>query len=139
MQALLNDPTTKFDVAMVIPFFGDEVGYYIAQRFNASLVLYFTGQVSVSWVDEAMGQPHNTAYMPTVILPFTSEMNFFQRAINTLGNFVFHRIMRNVYMLGKDYTILKKYFPNEEIPDLIELEKKASLSMSFGHPLIMDG
>ena len=45
MQALLNDPTTKFDVAMVIPFFGDEAGYYIAQRFNASLVLYFTGQV----------------------------------------------------------------------------------------------
>ena len=139
MQALLNDPTTKFDVAMVIPFFGDEAGYYIAQRFNASLVLYFTGQVSVSWVDEAMGQPHHTAYMPTAILPFTSEMNFFQRAINTLGNFVFHRIMRNMYILGKDYTILKKYFPNEEIPDLLELEKKASLSMSFGHPLIMDG
>ena len=124
---------------MVIPFFGDEAGYYIAQRFNASLVLYFTGQVSISWVDEAMGQPHNTAYMPTAILPFISEMNFLQRAANTLGNFIFHRIIRNIYIFGNDYKVLKKHFPNEEIPDLSELEKKASLSMSFGHPLIMDG
>jgi hypothetical protein len=34
---------------------------------------------------------------------------------------------------------LNKYFPDEEIPDLVELEKNASLSLSFSHPLIMDG
>ena len=34
---------------------------------------------------------------------------------------------------------MKKHFPNDEIPDLIELEKNASLSMSFSHPLLMDG
>ena len=139
LKALIDDPETKFDVAMVIPFYGDEVGYYLANRFNASLVLYFTGQVSLSWVDEAMGQPHNTAYLPTALLPYTSEMNFFQRAINTIGNFVFHKILRNIIILGKDRAILQKHFPNEEIPDLVELERTASLSFSFGHPLLMDG
>jgi glucuronosyltransferase len=139
VQALTNNPDTKFDVAMVIPFFGDEAGYYLAHRFNASLVLYFTGQVSLSWVDEAMGQPHNTAYLATAILPFTSEMTFLQRAINTAGNFFFHRILRNIIIFGKDQKILEKHFPDDEIPDLVSLEKRASLSMSFGHPLLMDG
>lgn len=139
MQALMNNPETKFDVAMVIPFFGNEAGYYLAHKFNASLVLYFTGQVSLGWVDEAVGQPHNPAYLPTAILPFTSEMNFLQRAINTFGNFAFHKVLRNYYMIGSDRAILQKHFPDEEIPDLIELEKTASLSMSFGHPLLMDG
>ena len=139
VQALIKDPTTKFDAVIVMPFFGNEAGYYLAHRFKAPLILYFTGQVSLSWVDDAMGQPHNTAYLPTAILPFTSEMTFIQRAINTFGNFLFHKVLRNMYILSNDYKILNKHFPNEEIPDLIELEKNASLSMSFSHPLIMDG
>ena len=139
VQALIKDPTTKFDAVIVMPFFGNEAGYYLAHRFKAPLILYFTGQVSLSWVDDAMGQPHNTAYLPTAILPFTSEMTFIQRAINTFGNFLFHKVLRNMYILNNDYKILNKHFPNEEIPDLIELEKNASLSMSFSHPLIMDG
>jgi glucuronosyltransferase len=139
MQILFNDPSTKFDVVIVINFFGDAAGYYIAHRFNASLVLYFTGQMTLPWIDEAVGQPHNTAYLPTAFLPFTTEMTFIQRAINTFGNFFFHRIIRNFFILRKDYEILKKHFPTEEIPDLSELERKASLSISFGHPLILDG
>ena len=95
--------------------------------------------MSLSWVDEAMGQPHNTAYLPTTVLPFTSDMTFIQRAINTMGDFIVHRVLRNTFILGNVYKILKKHFPNEEIPDLTELERKASLSLSFGHPLIMDG
>ena len=59
MQDIFNDPSTKFDVVIVINFFGDAAGYYIAQRFNASLVLYFTGQMSLPWIDEAVGQPHS--------------------------------------------------------------------------------
>jgi hypothetical protein len=38
VQALIHNPETKFDIVMVIPFFGDEAGYYLAQKFNASLV-----------------------------------------------------------------------------------------------------
>lgn len=139
LHLLLQDPQTKFDAVIVVPFFGNEAGYYFSHKYQAPLILYFTGQVSVSWVDEALGQPHNTAYLPTPILPFTTEMTFIQRAINTFGNFLFHRVLRNIYILGKDYALLKKHFPNEEIPDLIELEKNASLSFSFSHPFIMDG
>jgi glucuronosyltransferase len=139
MKALFDDPNTKFDAVIVVPFFGNEAGYYLAHRFKAPLILYFTGQVSIAWVDDAIGQPHNTAYLPTAILPFTSEMTFFQRVINTFGNFVFHKILRNTYILGTDHKILKKHFPIDDIPDLVELEKNASLSMSFSHPLIMDG
>jgi hypothetical protein len=45
MQAMFNDPTTKFDAVIVVPFFGNEAGYYVAHRFKAPLILYFTGQV----------------------------------------------------------------------------------------------
>ncbi len=138
-RALLEDPATTFDAVIVVPFFGNEAGYYFSHKYGAPLILYFTGQVSVAWVDEAVGQPHNTAYLPTVVLPFTSDMTFVQRVLNTLGNFLFHRVLRNTYILGRDYALLKKHFPNEAIPDLIELERNASLSFSFGHPLIMDG
>ena len=49
----------KFDVVMCISFMLGETGYYLAHKLDASIVLYFTGQVSAVTLDYAMGQPHN--------------------------------------------------------------------------------
>ena len=45
-----------------------ETGYFLAKKFDAALGLYFTGMVSFVTVDNAMGQPHNTAYLPMPML-----------------------------------------------------------------------
>ena len=48
--------------------------------------------------------------------------------------------IRDYYVLGKiKKDLMEKYFPNEEHPDLLELERNASFALGFGHPLLMDG
>ena len=42
-------------------------------------------------------------------------------------------------MLGKVDSLLDEYFPGQPRKPLLELEKNASLSFTFGHPLIADG
>ena len=55
---------TKYDVTLVLTVGGNEPGYYVAQRFNSSLVLYFAQQMALLNQDYAMGQPHNPAIIP---------------------------------------------------------------------------
>jgi glucuronosyltransferase len=85
LKKLLDDRKTKFDVVITSNFVANEAGYYLAHRFNASLAHYFTAQTALSWVDSAMGQPNNPAYMPMFLLPFTAPMTFLQRVINTVA------------------------------------------------------
>jgi hypothetical protein len=42
-------PSDRFDLVVVSVLFGNEAGYYLAHKMNASLVLYCTGMVSYSW------------------------------------------------------------------------------------------
>lgn len=51
----------KFDVTINSVFVANEVGYYLAHRFNSTLILYFTIQCSFVDLDNVVGQPHNPA------------------------------------------------------------------------------
>jgi hypothetical protein len=42
-------PEDRFDLVVVSVLFGNEAGYYLAHKNDASLVLYCTGMVSYSW------------------------------------------------------------------------------------------
>ena len=139
MKEMLNDPNTKFDIVIVQPFPGSEAGYYLAKRFNAPLAIYLTAQSNIPFVNTALGQPFNPSYMPLVANNFVAPMTFFQRVINTFTTFMFEHVIRKHVMLPNAYKILAKHFPNEDIPDLIELEKDVSVAFTFGHPLFLDG
>ena len=127
----------KFDI-VVIGTFGSETGYYLATKFNAPYVLYSTGQASIPWLDDAMGQPHNPSFMPTQLLEYGSEMTFIQRLINLVVTTVFHN-MRSYYMVGRFESLLDEHFPGEERPSLLEMERNASAALGFTHPLFLDG
>ena len=86
-----------------------------------------------------MGQPFNPSHMPLAILPFSPEMNFFERCLNTFATFMFEHVFRNYFILNSVDELLDKHFPGEARPSILELEKNVSLAMSFGHPLILDG
>ncbi len=78
-----------FDVVLVSSFFCSEAGYYLAKRSDAALALYFTGQVSLSFMDWAVGQPHNPAYLPFLMFDVPAPFTFMQRVVNTLITYVF--------------------------------------------------
>ena len=85
MKRLLDDPETRFDVVIAVYIFGHEAGYYLAQRFQAQLVLYFTAQLAIPTLDHAMGVPHHPALLPFGPTHFPLKMNFWQRTINFLA------------------------------------------------------
>ena len=58
----------KFDMLLCMAVMMGETGYYLAHRMDAALGLYFTGMVSFVTIDYAMGQPHNSAYLPMPVL-----------------------------------------------------------------------
>ena len=139
MQELLKNPNTKFDLVIVQPFVGAEVGYYLAHRFKAPSAIYLTAQSALPFINTALGQPYNPAYMPLPLNNFVFPMTFFQRVINTVSSFLFEHVGRKYFILSIAYRALDKHFPGEIIPDLLELERNASLAFTFGHPLILDG
>ena len=136
LKALLKEGK-KFDIVLCSAF-ASETGYYLVKKFDASLVLYSTGQGAIPWMDTAMGQPHNPSYMPLLLLECGTEMSFFER----LKNFVMTNMMqtmRNYYLLNKVDELLDKHFPGEERPSLLDIEKNASAAFGFTHPLFLDG
>ncbi len=48
----------------------NEVGYYLAYRHKAPLILYATVQGSFSAMSMAMGQPHNPSFQPFLFSKF---------------------------------------------------------------------
>ena len=119
-------------------FIMGEVGYFLAQKFDAALALYFTGMVSFVSLDNAIGQPHNSAYLPMPLFDFSNEMTFFQRTQNFLATQAMS-FMRDYYAIYRVNRLLEREFPGERIPDLMQIERNASVGFSFGHPLLMDG
>ena len=128
----------KFDVMLVSNFLCGEGAYYVAKKFEASLALYFTVQVSTSMIDWAMGQPHNPSFLPAAMVDYATDMNFPQRVINYMATFALHAL-RNVYVISKAEELLDKHFPGEVRPSLLDLEMNASVAFGFGHPLLLDG
>ena len=141
MKKLIEDPNTRFDLVVVCPFLGSEMGYYLAHRFKAPIGIYFTGQSQMNYVNHAIGQPFNPSYMTMPMLPFENgNMNFVQRCINTFVSFGIEHIFRNLIVLGNAKEVLDRYIPDDQNkPNLLDLEKNVSLVMSFGHPMILDG
>ena len=129
----------KFDVVLVSAFLASEGGYYLADKFDASLVIYSTGQVSLPWADSALGQPHNPSYTPNPLLESGTEMSFRERLITFIANGLMEYGFRNYFILGKVNKMLDKHFPGEERPNLLDLERNASAVFAFTHPLIADG
>ena len=94
MKNLLDDPSTRFDVVITVYFPGHEASYYLADRFKASLVLFFTGQTSVPSISHAMGMPHNPALLPFPLLGYPLQMNIWQRTVNFVVTNISHHLAR---------------------------------------------
>ena len=81
IKKLVEDPNTKFDVVLAVYFVGHEAGYNLADRYNASLTLYFTGQVAMPTIDHAMVMRHSN-FLPFPMLGYPIKLTFWQRTLN---------------------------------------------------------
>ena len=79
---------------IVSSVFSNEAGYYLAHHLGAQLVLYFTGQTSLPWIDDAMGQPHNPALLPVPAYDFVHPLDFLQKIQNIVMTFILHYVFR---------------------------------------------
>ena len=65
-------------------------------------------------------------------------MSFLQRVKNLLATTFMHT-MRDYFLLNKVEALLDKHFPGEVRPSLLDMEKNATATLAFTHPLFLDG
>ena len=136
VQELLAEASV--DVVCVVPF-GNEVGYYLAQKLNATLALLWTGTVSMPHINWAMGNPHNPATVPMPLTGYTHPMTFPQRIINTLATGAFAAV-NEFYLRRKTHALLEEVFPeDQDIPTIAAMAQTSSLLVTHGSPFLGDG
>ena len=135
-EILNNKPV---DVVIVVPIFGNEAGYFIAHKKNASLVLFLTAPVSKPWTNWAVGDIFNPSFIPLAVPGYSQEMTFPQRIINTLATLVFKYGIRDLYTVPQIHSMLRAIFPDEDIPHVDDLIQKTALLINHGSPFLGDG
>ena len=114
----------EFDVLITVPLLGNEASYYLAHKKNSSLALFVTAPFSFPYINWAMGDVYNPAYMQSPVTGFSQNMNFLQRVQNTLATVAFV-LFRALYANPKVESLLAECFPGEDIPPVDELLKSA--------------
>jgi len=137
VKDLLKDEV-KVDVVIVLPAFGNEAGYAVAHKKNASLVTMLPAPISVAPVNWAIGDISNPAYIPNPVLGYSYDMTFKERCINTLVTIAICAV-GNLYVRPQTEAIIAKYFPGEEIPSLEEMSTNVALHLNHGSPFLGDG
>ena len=66
IKPFLEKEESKFDVVISSARMSNEMGYYLAHRSNASLILFSTHQQPFPGMNLGMGQPNNPAYVPFI-------------------------------------------------------------------------
>merc|ERR1712141_780185 len=108
-----TEATKQFDVVVVCcALFGEEPGYYLAHRLNASLVLAHSKTFANPWENWLTGNPFHPAYMPFFAFPCTQHMSLPQRTVNVIGT-LFTVILRDWYMIRLSNNLIKEMFPDE--------------------------
>ena len=118
----------KIDVFITVPAFANELGYYLAKKTDASLVIFLTAPFGMINCNHAIGDPYNPSYMANPITGYTQEMTFTQRLINT-GITVAYMALRYFYIVPKTEAILRQNYPNDDIPGIDELSRNAGKHM----------
>merc|ERR1719510_2663052 len=126
------------DVMIVLPILGNEAGYYLAEKKNASLVLFLTVPYTSPEYSWAVGEPFNPAYMPHPLLGYTQDMTFTQRTLNT-GIQVVYQLFRRFYVHPQIYPMMKEIFPGQDPTGIDDLLNTAALFINHGTPFTGDG
>ncbi|KAB0795113.1 hypothetical protein PPYR_11952 [Photinus pyralis] len=130
VQELLKS-NEQFDMVIMEQFINEAFKGF-CYHYKAHCVVVSTIGTS-RWTDFQMGNPINPAYMPDILLSYSSNMNFYQRLINSL-TFLLGTIHFFLSSLPKQNEIMQKYIPGA--PHLNELYYNSSLMLLNSHTSI---
>jgi glucuronosyltransferase len=128
VQQLINSDE-KFDL-IITEIFGPDCLLGLSHRFNAPIISMISS-ASLPWANDRIGNPNHPAYIPNYFLPYTHQMTFGQRLVNTvltealkLGNYYFSELPME--------RLSKQHF-GPDVPTIAELKKKTSLILVNAH------
>ncbi|CAK1583491.1 unnamed protein product [Parnassius mnemosyne] len=82
VKALINS-TATFDL-VIIEVFGSECFLPFGRRFQAPVVGILSS-VPLPWVNEQLGNPEATAYVPAYMMSYGQHMSLWERLVNTIA------------------------------------------------------
>ncbi|PSN46987.1 hypothetical protein C0J52_17341 [Blattella germanica] len=127
-QKLLYSNIT-FDL-IVTEIVGPDCFLFLSRIFKAP-VISVTTSVAFPWGNDRFGNPDNPSYIPNYFVPFTHQMSFKERVINTV---ILATAKLGNYYIGEANMekVLKKHFGNT-FPPLSEQKKDTSLVLVNSH------
>lgn len=82
MRALVNS-TATFDM-VIVEVFGSECFLPLGKRFNAPVV-GFLSSVPLPWLNDQLGNPEGTSYIPSYVMGCGQHMTLYERLANTIS------------------------------------------------------
>lgn len=132
VQRLLKSEAT-FDVVVLEDFLNPSlVGF--AHRFEAPFV-FFSAVGPSQWTNTLFGNPSPSSYVPNVLTPHTSHMNFPERLHNFLVNNL-DLLYRHSAFYPAENAVLHRYIP--DAPHLDDIMYNASLVLLNSHSSYKD-
>jgi len=127
----------KFDTVMVYPAFGNEVGMYLAEKWGANLILYITDMpTTAAWLNYAFG-PVPTYDLGSVMSVWKSlSEKLYGETASADEPF------RDGEVGNEVMKVVQRHFPDDKellSKSIEDIERKASLILSQGNPLLMNG
>lgn len=79
----LVNSAAKFDL-VIVEVFGSDCFLPLGRRFRAPVV-GFLSSVPLPWVNDQLGNPETTSYIPSYMMGFGQRMTLWERIANTLA------------------------------------------------------
>ncbi|KAF7992648.1 hypothetical protein HCN44_004992 [Aphidius gifuensis] len=121
-----NPPTNPAYDLVIVESFGANCFIGIGHVLKVPVIMA-SSTLDLPWLDNALGQPANTAFFPSFFTINIHPMSFFTRLFNTLN---YHINLIGYQQLTKaiQNSQMKKYL-DDNIPPLEELEKNVVLAL----------
>ncbi|KAI5697218.1 hypothetical protein M8J76_006827 [Diaphorina citri] len=115
LQKLINAPQDasqpKFDAILTETYcLTETIAAGFAQKFDCPLINYQPGPMTAN-IAYMVGNPYNPGYMPDYKMPFTSNMNLWQRIQNTYVALYLTLYQNLIYFPAQDKLLRKHFAP----------------------------
>lgn len=133
-DAFLSDPSVKqfladgerFDLVVSL---GKESLLGVGHALNASTIRFNMLGMHSIYAAFTMN-PLPSAYVPHFLLPYSDDMSFFQRTLNTIMNLFFDVYIKYVW-IHTENAVVQKHFPGA--PHLTELQRDVDVTFVNSH------
>lgn len=123
----------RFNAVLIDPL-ATEALHGFSHFYEAPTIIVNT-QGAMPITDRMVGNSQPFAYVPTTFFPFTDEMSFLERTVNTLSSFLMHFVYGYLFLSRQD-KVLHKYFP--DAPSVWDLSRNVSLVLLNGHYSVVE-